>query len=96
MYFASLVLWIAGNGKIFLDSTQVLLLRVLTLDAIALGVFSLAGIGTLIILPDGHRQGYRGIALLMLGIGGYLLLILLAVAGILFGVSLTVIASGTG
>lgn len=94
LYVSSLSLWIAGNKGDFLDSTQIMLVRVLTYDAIALAFFSIAGLVCVAFLPSGRPRGSSGFLTTVAGVAGYLLLFALAVAGLVFGEALTVAASG--
>jgi hypothetical protein len=94
LYLASLGLWIAGNQRSYLDSTQSFLLGVLRWDALILGFFSLAGLVTVLVLPSGKPRGASGKLAGLAGIIGYLLLLVLAAFGSLFGSALIVLSSG--
>lgn len=94
MYLASLFLWIAGNEREFLDSTQSLLLRVLTYDAITLGFFSIIGFVSVFTLPSGRPKGSGSLGSLAAGLAGYLLLLAIAVVGLVFGEALMIATTG--
>ena len=96
LYVSSLALWIAGNKGDFLDSTQIMLIRVLTYDAIALAFFSIAGLVCVVVLPSGRPRGNSGFITAAAGLAGYLLMFTIAIAGLVFGEALTVAASGLG
>ena len=89
MYFITLSLWVTGNFRSFLDSTQGLLLGSLAWDSILLAVFSAIGFATVLVLPIPGRRRRD-----LLGLAGYALLIALGAVGALFGDSILTLAAG--
>jgi len=92
LYLSSLGLWVAGNAGRYLDSTQLLLLRVMVAESALLALSSLAGIYGVFFLASGRERPAPGRTLL--GFGGYLLFLLFALLGILLGEALLVVAAG--
>ena len=93
LYLLSLALWVTGNLKAYLDSTQAMLLSVLAWDSILLALFSLIGIAAVIALPVSRESG-GGLARSLLGLFGYLLLLGVGIAGAFFGDSVLTLAAG--
>jgi len=93
MYILSLALWVTGNVKAYLDSTQAMLLAVLAWDSILLALFSLIGLVVVIVLPVSRESG-GGLASLLIGLLGYLLLLAIGITGAFFGDSILTLAAG--
>lgn len=93
MYVLALALWVTGNVKAYLDSTQAMLLAVLAWDSILLALFSLIGFVVVIALPLPREAG-GGLARVLIGLLGYLLLLAIGITGAFFGDSILTLAAG--
>ena len=93
MYVIAMALWISGNFRSFLDSTQSLLLTVFAWDSILLSIFSLVGFISVVALPVPRERG-GGMARSLLGLFGYLLLLAIGTLGAFFGDSVLTLAAG--
>jgi len=93
MYFVALSLWVTGNLHSFLDSTQALLLGVLSWDSIFLFLFSLLGTIGVVAFPTGDDRRTRTRHAL-LGLGGYILLLAVGAFGAVFGDAILTLAAG--
>lgn len=94
--FASFFFWAIGNFSDFLDTTQLMLLRVQRYASLSLVLFSLVGILTVVLgipFPE-LRRPRRGSTLA--AILGYLVLVILGLALALVSHSLAVVAAGVG
>lgn len=96
MYLLSLALWLTGNLRQFLDSTQSLLLSFLSWDALLLALFSLLGLLTVFVfpLPSPPAPATSTPLRRLPGLLGYLFLLLLGLLGALFGSSILTLAAG--
>ncbi len=83
--------WVVGNFVPFLDETQLMLLSLLRNLSLGLSSSSVVGLGASLLLGQPRARGRR-----LAAAGGYLLLAILGLGGLILASGLSLLSRGLG